>query len=296
MTRTRPVAYPPLSAEPTTRGRERAACEQATTGSGRVGPTRWPASRTPSTTSTATGVLTYVNAAGRGDDGPRRGGHARAAASSTRSPACGARVRREDVRRRAGRRAARGSFEYLHERWDHWFEMRAYPDSRGLAVFVRDVDERRARATGGATPRRASSPPSWRPCPSATVLVDDDGRILTANRAWVAERRAAAQRRRRARRRGRRLPGGDGARARARATTPTIAAGHGPPPGRTGRRPGRRLRPRVLGPARRRTRRWFRLQAARVEGSPAGRRHPHRRHRPGARASRRWPGRPATTS
>src|SRR3954462_15534647 len=32
-------------------------------------------------------------------------------------------------------------FEYLHERWDHWFEMRAYPDSRGLTVIVRDIDE-----------------------------------------------------------------------------------------------------------------------------------------------------------
>ena len=32
-------------------------------------------------------------------------------------------------------------FEYLHERWDHWFELRAYPDSRGLTVIVRDVDE-----------------------------------------------------------------------------------------------------------------------------------------------------------
>ena len=33
-------------------------------------------------------------------------------------------------------------FEYLHERWNHWFEMRAYPDSRGLTVIVRDIEVR----------------------------------------------------------------------------------------------------------------------------------------------------------
>ena len=38
-------------------------------------------------------------------------------------------------------------FEYLHERWDHWFEMRIHPDSSGLIVIVRDIDERK-RADG----------------------------------------------------------------------------------------------------------------------------------------------------
>ena len=33
-------------------------------------------------------------------------------------------------------------FEYLHERWDHWFEMRIHPDASGLIVIVRDIDER----------------------------------------------------------------------------------------------------------------------------------------------------------
>src|SRR6476469_7091871 len=38
-------------------------------------------------------------------------------------------------------------FEYLHERWDHWFEMRIHPDASGLIAIVRDIDERK-RADG----------------------------------------------------------------------------------------------------------------------------------------------------
>ncbi|WP_245161166.1 EAL domain-containing protein [Blastococcus sp. CT_GayMR16] len=76
-------------------------------------------------------------------------------------------------------------FEYLHERWDHWFEMRAYPDSRGLTVIVRDVDDRvRSDLRRDDETRQLTA--VMEALPSATVLIDGDGRILTANRAWVA--------------------------------------------------------------------------------------------------------------
>jgi len=87
-------------------------------------------------------------------------------------------------------------FEYLHERWDHWFEMRAYPDSRGLTVIVRDVDER-VRADRRRDDEARQLTAVMEALPSATVLVDDDGRILTANRAWVSDgelMRSAGQR------------------------------------------------------------------------------------------------------
>jgi diguanylate cyclase (GGDEF)-like protein len=77
-------------------------------------------------------------------------------------------------------------FEYLHERWDHWFELRAYPDSRGLTVIARDVDERlRAERRRDDETRQLTA--VLQALPSATVLVDADGRILTANRAWVSD-------------------------------------------------------------------------------------------------------------
>ena len=87
-------------------------------------------------------------------------------------------------------------FEYLHDRWDHWFEMRAYPDSRGLTVIVRDVDER-VRADRRRDDEARQLTAVMEALPSATVLVDDDGRILTANRAWVSDgelMRSAGQR------------------------------------------------------------------------------------------------------
>ena len=76
-------------------------------------------------------------------------------------------------------------FEYLHEPWDHWFEIRVYPDSLGVTVIVRDIDERlRADAAAGRRDRQLTA--VLETLPSATVLVDEDGRILTANRAWVS--------------------------------------------------------------------------------------------------------------
>jgi diguanylate cyclase (GGDEF)-like protein len=75
-------------------------------------------------------------------------------------------------------------FEYLHERWDHWFEMRIHPDATGLIVTVRDVDQR-VRADQRRDDETRQLTAVLEALPSATVLVDSDGTILTANRAWV---------------------------------------------------------------------------------------------------------------
>ncbi|MFL6098159.1 MAG: PAS domain-containing protein, partial [Blastococcus sp.] len=76
-------------------------------------------------------------------------------------------------------------FEYLHEDWDHWFEVRAYPDSRGLTVIVRDIDEQ-VRAARRRHDEARELTAVLEALPSATVLVDGDGRILTVNRAWAS--------------------------------------------------------------------------------------------------------------
>jgi PAS domain S-box-containing protein len=77
------------------------------------------------------------------------------------------------------------TFEYRHQPWDHWFEIRAYPDSLGLTVFVRDIDERlRAERRREAEMRELTS--VLESLPAATVLVGEDGRIVSTNRAWTA--------------------------------------------------------------------------------------------------------------
>jgi diguanylate cyclase (GGDEF)-like protein len=64
--------------------------------------------------------------------------------------------------------------------------MRAYPDSRGLTVIVRDIDEHvRADRRRDDEARQLSA--VLEALPSATVLVDGDGTILTANRAWFSD-------------------------------------------------------------------------------------------------------------
>ena len=202
---------PPLAADPRPGHESGQRADQTTTGSGRVGPTC--SSGVPDAVYhlDRDWVLTYVNAAGEAMLGcaaadmlgrpfletlPRPAGHGRG----------------EDVRRRPGRRAAAG----------------VRVPARALGPLVRDARlsglprahghrprHRRARARRPAagTTRPASSPPSSRRCPSATVLVDDDGRILTANRAWVANGELLRSGGHRARRRRRRLPGVDVARS-----------------------------------------------------------------------------------
>jgi diguanylate cyclase (GGDEF)-like protein/PAS domain S-box-containing protein len=75
-------------------------------------------------------------------------------------------------------------FEYLHERWDHWYETRAYPDSRGLTVIVRDIDER-VRAAQRRDDETRELAAVLEALPAATVLLDADNRILVTNRIWV---------------------------------------------------------------------------------------------------------------
>ncbi|MGZ4644858.1 MAG: putative bifunctional diguanylate cyclase/phosphodiesterase [Blastococcus sp.] len=91
----------------------------------------------------------------------------------------------EDAFRTALAENRPSTFEYEHEPWSRWFEMRIYPDSRGLTVLVRDIDDRfREEQRREAETRQLTA--VLETLPSATVLVDDDGRILTANRAWVS--------------------------------------------------------------------------------------------------------------
>src|SRR5690606_160761 len=67
------------------------------------------------------------------------------------------------------------------------FEIRVFADPPGISVFFRDVDSRhRADAEREAELRRLTS--VLEALPSATVLVDENGRILTGNRAWASSR------------------------------------------------------------------------------------------------------------
>jgi PAS domain-containing protein len=76
------------------------------------------------------------------------------------------------------------SFEYLYEPMERWYEVRAFADALGLAVFLRDVEaERRVRGEQAEEIRRLSSVLDALPPP--TVLLDPEGRILTVNRIWA---------------------------------------------------------------------------------------------------------------
>jgi diguanylate cyclase (GGDEF)-like protein len=76
-------------------------------------------------------------------------------------------------------------FDYFHEPQNRWYEFRAFADPAGLAVFFRDVDEhRRVDQQRDAEIGRLTA--VLEALPSATVLVDGNDRILTANRSWVA--------------------------------------------------------------------------------------------------------------
>jgi diguanylate cyclase (GGDEF)-like protein len=76
-------------------------------------------------------------------------------------------------------------FAYYYEQQNRWYEIRAFPDQDGLAVFFQDVDDHfRSDLQRDAEVRKLTD--LLEALPSATVLLDDAGRILTANRAWRA--------------------------------------------------------------------------------------------------------------
>jgi len=81
-------------------------------------------------------------------------------------------------------------FDHLHGPWDRWYEIRVQRSSTGLTVVVRDIDDRRRSARREADQRRAEAlhelTAMLEALPSATVLVDEHGRIRTANRVWHA--------------------------------------------------------------------------------------------------------------
>ena len=149
-------------------------------------------------------------------------------------------------------------FDYFYAPQDRWYEIRVFADPPGIAVFFRDVDSRhRADAERDAELRRLTS--VLEALPSATVLIDEDRRILTGNHAWLTGRAEPA-----------RSPGSDYLEAirpgLAPADAETIAAGidrllEAPP----GSAPAGfeheypRSTPTTTG--------WFRLQASRVEHS-----------------------------
>jgi diguanylate cyclase (GGDEF)-like protein/PAS domain S-box-containing protein len=83
-------------------------------------------------------------------------------------------------------------FDYFYEPHDRWYEIRVFADPPGISVFFRDVDSRhRADAEREAELRRLTS--VLEALPSATVLLDEDRRILTGNRAWQTGRIQLAQ-------------------------------------------------------------------------------------------------------
>src|SRR3954447_751299 len=156
------------------------------------------------------------------------------------------------------------AFEYLHEPLQRWYEIRANPDTFGVTVFVRDIDDwRRADQVRNAEMSRLTA--ILESLPAATVLVGGKGGIVTANGAGRVDVEL--------RRQNGIDPGGVGddyLDVMARGLDPedhaAIVAG-----GRRLRDADREGRPRTfdheyshrVGP----TVRWFRLQAARVESS-----------------------------
>ncbi|MBN1095381.1 EAL domain-containing protein [Blastococcus sp. TML/C7B] len=151
-------------------------------------------------------------------------------------------------------------FDYFYEPQGRWYEIRVFPDPPGISVFFRDVDSRhRADAEREAELGRLTS--VLEALPSATVLVDERGRIVTGNRAWMDSRARPEL--------GLGVPGSDYLAAVQRGLAPAdaeaIAAG---------------IRALVAAPAERAdtfeheyarstptTTGWFRMQASRVEHS-----------------------------
>ena len=78
------------------------------------------------------------------------------------------------------------AFEYLQENTQRWYEIRANAHSDGMTVFVLDIDARhRADLLRQAEMSRLTA--VLESLPAATVLVGEDGRILSTNRAWTRD-------------------------------------------------------------------------------------------------------------
>jgi diguanylate cyclase (GGDEF)-like protein len=75
-------------------------------------------------------------------------------------------------------------FAYFYEPQNRWYEIRAFPDGMGLSVLFRDVDDH-LRTDRQRDDELRQLTAVLEALPSATVLVDADGRILTTNRSWV---------------------------------------------------------------------------------------------------------------
>jgi diguanylate cyclase (GGDEF)-like protein/PAS domain S-box-containing protein len=77
-------------------------------------------------------------------------------------------------------------FEFFYEPQRRWYEVRVFGGRQGLAVFFRDVDQRhRVEEERDAELRELTA--VLEALPAATVLVGDDGRILSVNKAWTAD-------------------------------------------------------------------------------------------------------------
>src|SRR4051794_10474587 len=77
-------------------------------------------------------------------------------------------------------------FEYFYEPQNRWYDVRAFALSPGLAVFLRDIDEHH-RSDRALELQMRDLTAVLDSLPAATVLVGEDGRILSINRSWVAD-------------------------------------------------------------------------------------------------------------
>ena len=92
-------------------------------------------------------------------------------------------------------------FEVYYEPQNRWYEVRAFPDSTGLAVFFRDIDaHHRDDQQRDAEIRQLTA--VLEALPSATVLVGGDNRILVGEPGVDQQRGAAPHQRDPARRGG----------------------------------------------------------------------------------------------
>ena len=76
------------------------------------------------------------------------------------------------------------SFDYFHPPLGRWFEIRAFADPGGLTALLRDIDDHH-RSEQQRAERVEQLTAVLEALPPATVLLDGDGRIVSANRRWT---------------------------------------------------------------------------------------------------------------